>query len=174
MAGDVTAILIPIHQLEPALRPFRDRHLRGSATKLPPHVTVFYPFLPPEQIDDAARARLKALFASLPPIACTLGTTGRFAQGSVLYLAPEPAEPFLALGRKIGQTFPAAGPDRREPVMHVTIAQGGPAEKLDELDAEFRREHGGAMPWRVEAREACLYAKVAGAWRLEAAFALGG
>ncbi|MCX5662830.1 MAG: 2'-5' RNA ligase family protein [Planctomycetota bacterium] len=173
MAGDITAILVPVHELEPALRPFRDKHLRSSATKLPPHVTVFYPFLPPEQVDDAVRAGLAKLFAGLPRFSHALGKTGRFQQGGVLYLAPEPAEPFLALGRKIGAAFPAAGPDRREPVMHVTIAQGGPAEKLDEVEAEFLREFSGKMPWLVEAREVCLYSKIAGVWRLEKAFPLG-
>ena len=92
------------------------------------HVTVLYPFAPPDELTDDALDRLDAVLAPFSAFDCRFERTGWFGE-SVLWLAPEPAEPFRALTDAVWRAFPAYPPYRGvhgSHTPHLTVA--GPLE----------------------------------------------
>ena len=41
-----TALVIPIWQAEPSLQPFREKYISTPAAIMPPHITIYGPFIP--------------------------------------------------------------------------------------------------------------------------------
>ena len=81
----------------------------------------------------------------------------RFTEVSTLYLAPEPAEPFVALTAQLVERFPDwlpyGGVHGTTVIPHLTVTQG-PAE--DDAEGAVAK----ALPLRGRAREAVLLAEV--------------
>ncbi len=71
----------------------RRRLDRAAGWGVPAHVTVLYPFLPPQALSGQVLATLSAVIASVRAFECTFATTAWFDQ-EVLWLAPEPEQPF--------------------------------------------------------------------------------
>lgn len=67
----------------------------AAVAGVPAHITVLYPFLPRQRVDDAVRAELNALFATHRAFRPAARATTRFP--GVLYLAPEPDAALRAL-----------------------------------------------------------------------------
>jgi hypothetical protein len=66
---------------------------------------VLYPFVPPDALDDAVIERLRTLFAAHRLFEFRLATSATFA-GTVLYLEPDPSDPFVELSRTVWAAFP--------------------------------------------------------------------
>ena len=71
----------------------------------PAHVTVLYPFAPPEKVDADMRERLRAAVQQVSAFDCTFADTGWFGQ-DVLWLGPSPAQPFRDLTKSVWAAFP--------------------------------------------------------------------
>jgi 2'-5' RNA ligase len=106
---------------------------------VPAHVTVLFPFLDPDVLDDDAVRRLGAAVGSVPAFACSFDRCGWFDQ-DVLWLAPTPDEPFRELTMAVWRAFPDHPPyagafDDLAP--HLTVGQcaDGDLQALDELRA---------------------------------------
>ncbi len=99
--------------------------------ELPPHVTVLYPFVAPRAL-DAATATLRDVLATWPAFSWHLAGIGRFP--GVVYLAVEPAAPFVALTRAVWGRFPEHPPYGgafAEIVPHVTLSEHGEPPAVD-------------------------------------------
>jgi 2'-5' RNA ligase superfamily len=97
----------------------------GTPPGMPAHVTLVYPFVPPERLGDADVAALERIVASAPAFSFALRDVARFDR--VLYLAPDPAAPFVALTRAIVRRWPQHPPYEGaypEVVPHLTVVQG--------------------------------------------------
>lgn len=117
---------------------------------LPPHATVLYPFMPAAQIDSSIQHDLEALAATHPPFDYALDRLGRFP--GVLYVAPSPWRPFVALTQAVHARWPLHPPYGgvyAEIVPHVTLALG---KEPAGLAAAVRP----ALPIRGVARELLL------------------
>ena len=99
MAAGESALVVLAPEAESLVKPFRDRHDPVARLGVAAHITLLYPFKSPDQIGDAVLAQLRDGFANFAPIAFALNTIQRFPD--VLYLAPDPAEPFRELTRAI-------------------------------------------------------------------------
>jgi 2'-5' RNA ligase len=146
------AIVVPV-ELPVAVRRLRDRMDPTAAQGVPAHVTLLFPFMPPDQLDEDGRRRLAAIVAQEPVFPFSLSRVGRWPD--VVYLAPEPDEPFRRLIAALSEAFPDYPPyggAHAEVVPHVTIAQD---PRLAYLAAA---EHAlpGLLPIRDVAREALL------------------
>jgi hypothetical protein len=97
-----TALIVAVPQAESAVGALRLEHDSSAALGVPAHVTILFPFLPPERIDEEA---LRVLFASRPAFAFELDRVERFDEGPV-WLHPEPSEPFSALTRLVWGVWP--------------------------------------------------------------------
>jgi 2'-5' RNA ligase len=158
-----TGVIIPVLAAEPLL----DR------PGVPPrvveaHVTVLFPWLPVDRITDRDERDLAAIFADTPPIDVRLAEFGRFP--TVLYLRPEPAEPFRALTRRVAARWPDHPPyggefgDDVQP--HVTVAM----DVSDEIQTFVEKELVDALPVRDRLAEAWLVYSDGERWRRRSTF----
>ena len=97
----------------------------SAAAGMPAHITLLYPFKPPDEIGDAAIEKLNQCFAGFRAFDFTLATIRRFP-GGVLYLAPEPDESFRRLIMAVWDCYPETPPyggRYSNIVPHLTVAQ---------------------------------------------------
>lgn len=101
-----TALIVPVMAAEAAVGEHR-RHLDGAcAWGVPPHVTVLFPFVEPavaRQVDTAARIR--EAIRDVAAFDCSFGQASWFGQ-EVLWLAPDPSQPFRDLTAGVFEAFP--------------------------------------------------------------------
>jgi 2'-5' RNA ligase len=118
-----TALLVPIPAVDTVVSEHR-RHLDPSARwGVPAHVTILFPFLAPSLVSDSVLARIELALSAVTVIDFGLERTAWF-EDQVLWLAPEPADPFRHLIRTVLDAFPECPPYGGavgEPVPHLTI-----------------------------------------------------
>ena len=169
-----SALVVFVPEAEPAVRRFRERFDPSAAAGCAAHITLLYPFKPPGEIDAGVRADLERCFAGVGPIRFSLGRTRRFP--GVLYLAPDPAEPFRRLTIAIAERYPETPPygsRHADIVPHLSIAQVADEEHLDRIAAEFAHAAARGLPGEAVAREVALIDTRSGLWQVRASFSLG-
>ena len=133
------AVLVP--EAEPVVAPLRQRLDRAASQGVPAHVTVLVPFLPPQELTANILAALRHTVAGVPRFFLTLNKVGWFGE-RVVWLSPDPAEPFRELTHRIAGRFPRAQPYRGEftdVVPHLTIGHDHPHEVLTAAAAEVQQ-----------------------------------
>ncbi len=142
-----TGLLVPV-AVDSRVEAFRQRYLASTvARRLPPHVTVLFPFARGEDVADRYGSELGAHFASFEPFDAELTGIGAFAD--VVWLAPAPRERFLDLLAETCARFPEFPPYEGavlEPVPHLTIGAPDGRDDVDAIAAAARSEleHGAA------------------------------
>jgi len=120
-----TAVIVPVPAADSLVDDHR-RHLDAAASwGVPAHVSVLYPFVEPAQVDDHLIATLAAAFGPVAAFDCRFSRTQWFGQ-DVLWLDPEPAQPFRDLTAAVWDTFPRHPPyggAHDDVVPHLTIAE---------------------------------------------------
>lgn len=126
-----SAVLLPAPDAEALVRPWRRIYDPVAAAGVPAHVTLVVPWIPSESISAADLAGLEELAAGTEPWEYQLTRVAWFGE-RVLWLAPEPAEPFCALTAAISGRFGTPPWDGAfdEVVPHLTVAhaEGHPSE----------------------------------------------
>jgi 2'-5' RNA ligase len=130
-----TALLVP----GPAGLVSPPRRIRRLRQGIPPHITLLFPFLPRRHIGGETLEVLADVFRSQAPFEYAFTGVGRFPDEGVLYLAPEPVDPFVALTQAVSSRFPEYQPyggAYPDVVPHLTVHAGpeppGLAERLAE------------------------------------------
>ena len=163
-----SALLIPVPEAEPLVADLRAEHDPAAAAGVPAHVTLLYPFLEPSAIDDAVFERVGSVFAASMPFRFSLARSGWFG-GEVLYLAPEPVEPFVWLTESLSSRFPSHAPYGgafEAIVPHLTVAMRG--------DEAIEEEVTAGLPIASQASEAVLMVEAADSrWTVAERFTLG-
>jgi 2'-5' RNA ligase superfamily len=153
------ALLVPFPDLLPLVEQWLEKtNATGPSQGIPPHVTILFPA--PSDIGDALEG-----FAAFD---VTFTETRRFPE--VVYLAPQPAEPFVAMTRAVWERFPDWPPYEGaflpDITPHLTVAWGA---LLDEAEEDLRPR----LPVHARAREVWLLGEVApGRWEPQASYAL--
>jgi 2'-5' RNA ligase len=120
-----SAIVVTI-ALPPALERLRRRNTEGAALGIPAHVTVLYPFAPPALLSPTIRNELARLAATESPFNVRFTHAERWP--GVVWLAPEPANPFARLTSATCAVFPGYPPYGgvfEDVIPHLTIGEGG-------------------------------------------------
>jgi hypothetical protein len=159
-AGPASALLVPVAGLD--LDPPADNGL-------PAHITILFPFVGARRVGPQLGAGLEATLGGFPAFDFALTHVGRFP--GVLYLAPEPAEPFVALTEACARRWPDHPPfggAYADIVPHLTLAEGpeppGLAARIEQR-----------LPLAARAEELWLMAPGAGGgWRRRATVPLEG
>ncbi len=117
-------------------------------------------------------AALGELFARFDATDVSYARVGRF--GDVVWLAPEPAQPFLRLMHAVWAEWPDRPPyrgdiARDEVVPHLTVGHLD-GDAADALAAELRR----GLPIHGRLDRVWLMETASGRWRLHTEFPLGG
>lgn len=161
MSSSGLVLLVP--ELAPVIDDLRARHDPAARQGMPAHVTVLYPFMPPVSLNAARRRRLADVVRGFPAMQLTFSRIGRFPE--VLWLAPEPAEPIIALVRAITAVFPDYPPyggQFETIVPHVTVAHGEGLD-LGALEPGLRARFASPVTARVDS--VALFSTVRGRWR---------
>jgi 2'-5' RNA ligase len=127
-----TALLVVVPEAEVVVGPFRARLDSSARWGVPPHITVLFPFVPPDAVDQPVLDRVAAAVAGLPAFDQTLTRLGWFDE-RVLWLAPEPGPAFQALTAAVWAAFPEHPPYQGEfadVVPHLTIGHDMPVDVL--------------------------------------------
>jgi 2'-5' RNA ligase len=165
----LSAVVVAVPESEPLVGRLRSELDAAASWGVPAHVTVLFPFLPPAEIDDGVLAGLTEAVATVPGFATTFERVDWFGE-DVLWLAPSPAAPFVALTAAVQARFglaPYGGAYGDEPVPHLTVGHDAPAERLRAAAAELEPglpvharvrsarlivgSRGGTVPWRTAA-----------------------
>ena len=167
-----SGLIVPLPEATPVVAKWRDRLDAAAALGVPAHVTVLYPFLPPDRIDTPVLAALGKLFAQVEPFDVELIDVGWFGR-DVVYLAPSPDAPFRRMTAHAFARWPQCPPYgglHGEPTPHLTIGDQGSVEERLEAASEVARH----LPVDARATEVWLMAGSASTtWNQLAAFSLG-
>jgi 2'-5' RNA ligase len=130
-----TALLVPVPAAEPLVHEHRRAHDPVAPLGVPAHITVLYPFVPPDALDDELEAAIADVLRGFTAFDYELREVRRFDDG-VLYLAPEPDEPFAALTDAISTRWPEHPPygggfDTVIPHLTVAMADGAPVAAME-------------------------------------------
>jgi hypothetical protein len=174
VTDSASAVLVPVPEAERAVREHRARLDAAAALGVPAHVTVLYPFVPPPAITPSVLDALAGAVASVGAFGCEFGDTAWFGE-DVLWLAPRPQAPFLALIRAVGEAFPGYRPyggAHLDPIPHLTVGErpvGGVAE-LRAAEEAVRPQ----LPIRAQVSRVWLMTRLPspGGWRTVAEFPL--
>jgi len=122
--AEESALIVPALEVAHLVEPFRLRHDPSARAGVPPHITVMYPFLEPGRLAADVVLGLDRVLAAVVAFEYELTEVREF-EGGVLYLAPEPPEPFMALTQRVADAFDVV-PYRgayNVLVPHLTVAQ---------------------------------------------------
>ncbi len=168
-----SALIISVPEADPLVKAWRDRFDAAAAAGISAHITLLYPFMPPNAITATVLTELHALFAQFAAFEFTLPELRRFP--GVLYLAPSPAEPFKALTQAIIEhypDYPLYGGAFTEVVPHLTIAVVDEAAQLDTIEREFMQQHDAQLPIKARMKEVLLIENTSGRWEVRQVFEL--
>ncbi len=169
-----TALLVPVAVAEP-LAAFRRRHLAGTVARgLPAHVTVLFPFATAAAFDGRLRAQVATHFAAFERFEGALARVGQFDEH--VWLAPEPRDRFTALLRGTYDRFPEFPPYGNavaNAVPHLTIAEVGAGESIDQVAALAEHELSPGLPFGFIVDRVELFEELTdGTWRPSDSFEL--
>ena len=130
-----TALLVPVAAAEPFVR--KHRHATDPVAPLgvPAHITVLYPFVPPDDVDQSVCDGITEVLSGVEEFDFALTGVNQFPDG-VLYLTPEPTEPFVSITQALAAAWPEYPPyhgayDTVIPHLSVAMANGSSAAKLE-------------------------------------------
>jgi 2'-5' RNA ligase len=149
-----SVVLVPVLDAGHLVQELRMKHDPSARAGVPPHVTLMFPFLPPDPLTEAKVEALSALLSGEDRFEFSLTRVCEFEQG-VVYLDPEPAEPFIRLTRKIGDLFgllPFGGEFGDTPVPHLTLTV--PESRMTRQQIAMQLDP--LLPIRIAADEAWL------------------
>jgi 2'-5' RNA ligase len=163
-AAEATAFVVVVPEAEALVAGLRARFDPSAALGVPAHITVLHPFMPPAQVTPNVLAHAASALPGPAHFEFLLARVERFP--GVLYLAPEPAAPFIALTEALVRAFPQYPPfggAHEHIVPHLTVAQGDEST-LRAADAELRAALQEQGPVRAQCRGLCLLQSAGGRW----------
>jgi 2'-5' RNA ligase len=128
-------LIVPPRQVQAFAYPIREEHDAESFSRVPAHITLLYPFVSPDEVDEAAE-QLKKTCAGFPPFELTLDQYGRFEDA--LFLEPSDPQKIDELYQRLLEVFPDypayKGEHDRELRFHLTLARFEDAAKADKIE----------------------------------------
>ena len=171
-----SALTVLVPEAESLVKPFRDRYDPSAAAGVPAHITLLYPFKHPDEIDQTVIDDLNQCFRRCPPFVFSLALVRRFPN-AVLYLAPQPEEPFRELTLAIWDRYPATPPyggKWPDIVPHLSVACVKDEQQLDRIADDFVQASQGRLPINAIAGQVVLMEEKSGHWFVRATFSLQG
>ena len=117
-------MLLTFPEAERLVGPWRSQGDPAAALGVPAHVTLLYPFLPPDRLDVGVVAELEWFFRGVDAFDVRFERVEEFADDGVVYLDPdgkELDELATALARRWPETPPYGG-RVHSPHAHLTVA----------------------------------------------------
>ncbi len=166
---------MPVPEVEGLVGRWRRDWDPSAAVGVPAHITVLYPWLDAGEIDEETLAEAAELFCRHEAFGFELTEVRRFVP-DVVYLAPEPEEPFRSMTAAVVAQWPDHPPYEgvhADVIPHLTVVQAGDATRVDALAAEVAVGTEMALPVAARCDAVALLVERDGWWREEARFPLG-
>lgn len=166
-----SSLFITVPEAEAVVGRWRALYDRTAPVGFPAHITLLYPFLPERLIDDDVIRKLAELVDALPPFSFRLGGVCGFR--GLVWLAPEPMEPFIRLTSALCAEYPKLRPygDRTRTVPpHLTVARSQDVEFLREVTIDLTN----APLISATAREVWLLTEGQPEWRIHSKYQFSG
>lgn len=164
-----TGVVVPAPEAQPLLAAVADRFPEAVRSGVPAHLSLLYPFVPADSLDDHAISTLTDVFdATAPlPVKFTVG----LRSGGFVALRPEPAEAVGALASAVRSYWPDVVPyeGRYDAEPHLTVAMRTTEERAASIERELVPDW---VPLSAELREAWLV-ELDGQWQLRKRFTFG-
>ena len=158
-----SALVVLVPEAEQLVGAMRLRHDPTAALGVPAHVTVVVPFILP--VDDDTTGRIAEIARRQPRFMTKFTAVERFP-GLVIWLRPEPSDPFSALIDATVAEFPdwpPYGGRMTKPIPHLTVADGVDEITVSALEAELKPR----LPIRSVVNELALLAEdESGRWTI--------
>jgi 2'-5' RNA ligase len=143
-----TAVTIVLDDARDQLEPVRaELDPNAVAAGIPLHVTLLFPFVPPEAVDETVIRSLEELFAARAPLTLTLVELDEFP--GVVYAVPEPGNELKQWVAKLTERFPEYPPyggQFADVVPHATLGAWDEPQRRDEFVARARELTQGMFP----------------------------
>ena len=170
-----TRIIVPVPAAEPLVSSWRGIFDPSADEGIPAHITVLYPFLDADEVDDRVIGDLRNVFRATHAFPFSLASVKRL-EPPVLYLDPRPADPFVRLTMQLWSMYPDHPPyggRYRHVVPHLTVAEGERAHpaQMEALERELQPK----LPIPAVADRALLLEQETpgGRWRERASLPFG-
>ena len=153
-----TAVSIVLDDARPQLESVRAQfHADSVAMGIPLHVTLLYPIVPGDLLDDRTLAALEDFFAERQAFRVTL--VGVAEWPLVVYAIPEPRDELLRIMRALWERFPDYPPyggEIAEPLTHATLAELEQGESLADVAAGIRARTESLFPLTCDVCDVAL------------------
>jgi len=161
-----SALVVEVPEVDSLVDPWRQVHDPVASRGVPAHITLLYPFVPAERLDEAVLDTLAATLSEIRPFDYALASLAQFP--GVIYLRPDPGDPFRELTRRLSVAFPDYPPyggKFPESQPHVTVALvEGDATQV-ELLHRIQADVGPELPIRGTATAVTVFTPDrAGSW----------
>lgn len=158
-----SAVLVPVPVADSVVGGWRREHDPAAAAGVPSHVTLVVPWVPPPEITGADLAALDDELSNVAAFDFALTGIGWFER-RVMWLAPEPAQPFVELTARVSERFgtpPWEGEFDRV-VPHLTVAHASDGVELCAIEAAVACR----LPVRCRADEVWVMVADGARWSL--------
>lgn len=174
MDGRESALIVSVPAAERVVGLMRNNLDSSAPLGVPAHITVLYPFMPPELLNDDVLVDLATMFAPVPPFELSLASVGWFAT-EVVYLVPQPRAVFTRLTAMVCRRWPEWPPyggSHPDPTPHLTVGDSEDYASMVEAAAAIE----ALLPVETTVSEIDLIAGDAtpGSWARIASFTLAG
>jgi 2'-5' RNA ligase len=158
-----SAVLVPVPEADAVVGTWRHQYDPVATAGVPAHITLVVPWLPPEEITEADLAELDESLDDVKAFDFALDHVDWFGR-RVLWVAPEPAEPFLALTSRLADRFgtPPWDDEFDEVVPHLTVAHASDGVELVPVAAEVNNR----LPLQCRAEEVWVMIGDGSRWSL--------
>ena len=166
--GARTAVVVPVALPDPLER-IRQVHVDNARLGVPAHVTLLFPFVPAAALEAAHIELAASVLARGPAFDAAFRKATSFdptpSKEGVVWLAPEPAEPFVRLVEALSVAFPEYPPYEG---IHDTVIPHLTLANADVDIPALVSAAGPELPFtrRIDAA-ALLVEDQAGSWRIE-------
>jgi transposase-like protein len=167
-----SAFVVRVPEAEVSVHGLRQRCDPSASVGMPAHITVLFPFMPPERITSAVLRKAETAIRKFRPFSFALGEIRRWPETT--YLLPKPATPFIQLTDALVTVFPDYPPYSGKysgVVPHLTVADRN-ALLADEAERELRAILNERGPITSQGRTVELLENSSGIWRLMHAITL--
>ena len=172
MTGGRSGLVVDVPAAESTVAQHRLRLDPLASLGVPAHVTVLFPFVPVERLDEGVHDRVAAIAGSVETFSYRFSTPAWFGD-DVVYLAPEPPEPFVRLTELLWAAFPDQPPYGGafdEVIPHLTIGHGNDRAALQRAEASVLSQ----LPVEGRAERLTLLVEgEGGRWTVDRRFSLG-
>jgi len=166
-----SVILIPVQRADPIVRKWREKYDAVALHGIPAHITLLFPFQPPNEINTQTIEKLKQVFVNVKQFAFFLEKINTFP--FVIFLEPSARSMFIILTKEIIRAFPKYpqyGGKFRSITPHLTVGQLSSEQKIDSIKKRIVKDIQNKLPIKSKAEEAWLMIKNNTEWSLKHRF----